>query len=230
MEETKTFKEHLKDLSKVALRNLMIFIGLLIINYFLAKNIILKVAEKYSIVAIKPMDSLSALITVDVSLSLIMLFPFALFSVANYVKPAYDIKKIKTIIFFSLVLFGSGIAFGYFIYFPTILNYFEGLSNFLGVTNMWEVNNLMSLLFMSITVFGIAFQVPLVTFILTKNKIIKTKKLMKFSKFFIIITFIVATIVTPTDPVSMFLLAIPIVSLYYLGVGVSYLIPEKDVL
>jgi len=79
-------------------------------------------------------------------------------------------------------------------------------------------------------VFGIAFQVPLVTFILTKNKIIKTKKLMKFSKFFIIITFIVATIVTPTDPVSMFLLAIPIVSLYYLGVGVSYLIPEKDVL
>ena len=69
---------------------------------------------------------------------------------------------------------------------------------------------------------GVCFQLPIIMYILTLIKIVDSKKLSKFRKYFIIFSFILGAIITPTfDPINQIIVALPIMLLYEVGILLS---------
>src|SRR5258708_26497576 len=75
---------------------------------------------------------------------------------------------------------------------------------------------------------GIVFETPVVVFFLARLGIVAPKFMMAQWKYAIVISFIVAALVTPTpDPVNQTILAVPMIALYFLGVFVAWLFAKK---
>jgi sec-independent protein translocase protein TatC len=72
--------------------------------------------------------------------------------------------------------------------------------------------------------FGLVFEIPVVAFFLTYVGIIDHTHLIKFGRYFVVVAFIVSAIITPPDPLSQLLLAIPLILLYGVGIGVAWLV------
>jgi sec-independent protein translocase protein TatC len=71
--------------------------------------------------------------------------------------------------------------------------------------------------------FGAAAELPIVAFFLTVAGIITHRHLIKFFRYFIVVAFIISAVVTPPDPLSQVLLAVPLIGLYGLSIGVSWI-------
>jgi sec-independent protein translocase protein TatC len=72
--------------------------------------------------------------------------------------------------------------------------------------------------------FGVVFEVPVVVAFLAGTGIVTWRQLMKFSRWWIIVASVLAMVLTPADVYSMIMMLVPLVVLYYVGVGVAYLI------
>ena len=66
--------------------------------------------------------------------------------------------------------------------------------------------------------FGVAFQVPIVVVLLARMNIVSIQKLKEFRGYFIVLSFVIAAVLTPPDVVSQLALAIPMCLLYEAGI------------
>lgn len=75
--------------------------------------------------------------------------------------------------------------------------------------------------------FGAVFELPVVVFFLSVAGIVNHKHLIKFYRYFIVIAFGVAAVITPPDLLSQFMLAVPMVLLYTVSIGIAYIFGKK---
>jgi sec-independent protein translocase protein TatC len=123
------------------------------------------------------------------------------------------------------LFFLAGMLFAYLVMLPTALPF---LLDFMGfrteprpATYFPFVTNLMFWV-------GIAFQFPLVIFVLASLGLVEARMLLRQSRLAIVIMALVAAMITPTvDPINMFLVWGPLVGLYYLGVGLAFLAQRR---
>jgi sec-independent protein translocase protein TatC len=71
--------------------------------------------------------------------------------------------------------------------------------------------------------FGACAELPVLSFFLTVAGIITHRELIKFFRYFIVIAFVISAIVTPPDPLSQIMLAVPLIGLYGVSIGVSWI-------
>jgi sec-independent protein translocase protein TatC len=71
--------------------------------------------------------------------------------------------------------------------------------------------------------FGIAFELPVISFVLAKMGIIDHRFMIKYFRYAIIFIFIIAAVLTPPDAISQILLAMPLLLLYALGILLAFL-------
>lgn len=76
--------------------------------------------------------------------------------------------------------------------------------------------------------FGLAFQVPIVVILLVKAGLVSIDKLKSFRSYFIVLSFIIAAVITPPDVVSQLALAVPMCLLYEVGIWASVLFIKKS--
>ena len=74
--------------------------------------------------------------------------------------------------------------------------------------------------------FGIAFQLPLVMFFLNRIGLISVKAYLEKWRIAILIIFVLSMILTPADPISMLLMALPLSGLYFLGIAMAQWMPR----
>ena len=77
-------------------------------------------------------------------------------------------------------------------------------------------------------IFGLAFETPVVQMILVKMGVVTIDKMITFRPFFIVISFVIAAIVTPPDIISQLMLAIPLCLLFQLGIWLSVWFTKKN--
>ncbi|MGA1198777.1 MAG: twin-arginine translocase subunit TatC, partial [Candidatus Latescibacterota bacterium] len=75
--------------------------------------------------------------------------------------------------------------------------------------------------------FGLVFELPVLTFFLAKLGIATADRLRKGRRYAILIGFILAAILTPPDPISQVLMALPLVVLYEVSIWVAYMVNKK---
>ncbi len=155
---------------------------------------------------------------------IIAAFPYIFWELWRFVKPALSPKERKygvTSIFWVSLFFFTGAAFGYYLLAPFTFNFLASFT--LGKSGMIvyrpSVNDYVDSLTNLILGCGIAFELPVLCFVLAKMGIVTGTLLKKYFKFAFVIILVVAAIITPSpDWTSQFLVAIPLLFLYWISI------------
>ena len=173
-------------------------------------------------------------ITIAFVCGFIIAFPYIFWEFWRFVKPALSPKEIKSTrgsIFFVTFFFLLGISFGYFLLAPFTFSF---LSNYkLGMSGMLitrptlddYLDNLLDILIGS----GIAFQLPLISFVLTHIGLITPSFLRTYRKYAYVAILFVAAVITPSpDWMSQTIVALPLIVLYEISIRISVRV-EKNI-
>jgi len=162
-------------------------------------------------------------------IGIIISIPVILFQIWSFVAPGLHAKERKYIwplIFFAMLSFLIGGSFAYFIIVPYTLEFFLGLAP-VNVENNIAVDFYFGFLLRLIIVFGVVFELPVLSVILSKLGLITPSFLRKYRRHAIVLFFVGAAILTPPDPTTQVLLAIPLVLLYEITIFISYVFTKK---
>lgn len=142
--------------------------------------------------------------------------PVVLYQLWAFVAPGlYPNEKqaIRPIILLSTLLFYSGMAFAHWVVLPMALSFFANIapSNVMVMTDITHyLDFILSLYF----AFGLAFQVPMVTWLIVRLNIVSIASLQQHRPYIIIGAFVVGMLLTPPDVISQILLALPLLGLF----------------
>ena len=130
---------------------------------------------------------------------------------------------------FSAALFVGGAAFFLTVVSYPMLRFFMNFNQWLGVRPVIRLNELIKFMTNLMLVFGLAFQTPIVVFMLAKMGLVTTKTLAKYRRHVIVGSLILAASVTSPSPVDQIALALPMWLLYELGIVLAILFgSEKE--
>ena len=156
-------------------------------------------------------------------LSIVLSIPLILFHVWAFIAPglySHEKRLAFPIIVSSSILFYIGMAFAYFVVFPLMFAFFTKVAPE-GVTVMTDIGRYLDFVLKIFIAFGVAFEVPIITFVLVRLGMTSAEKLASKRPYVIVGAFVVGMLLTPPDVISQFLLAIPVWLLFELGLVLS---------
>ncbi len=119
---------------------------------------------------------------------------------------------------FSLVLFLVGVAMSLFVFKP-MLAFFLSFNRSLGIEPEPRISEWLSFVMILPLGFGLAFQLPLVMLFLERIRVCTVQSYLRQWRIAVLVIWVIAALVTPADPYSIFLLAVPMMGLFFLGIG-----------
>ncbi len=151
------------------------------------------------------------------SAGLVLAFPYIIWEIWRFVTPAlyeHEKKPFRTAFLLASFLFYVGVAVGYFMVLPLCVQFFMNYSVSSDIMNSISLRSYMSTFTSTVLLVGIAFEFPTVIMVLNKLGIITRNILKKGRKYAVMIILILSAILTPADPVSMIVVAMPLYLLY----------------
>ena len=164
---------------------------------------------------------------VSVLMAIVVAFPYIIYEIWKFVAPAlYDNEKkaVRKAFGMSSFLFYLGVAVGYFIVLPVCLMFFMNYTVSDTVQNTISLGSYISLFTSMVFLIGLLFEFPTVVLVLSHLGLLTRKQLRGFRKSAFVVILILAALITPSDPFSMFVLSIPLYGLYEF----SILVCKKD--
>jgi sec-independent protein translocase protein TatC len=183
-----------------------------------------------------PVDPIVVYLKQSMVVGLLLASPWVFYQAWSFIAPGLYAREKKIAIPFvlaSTVCFTIGALFGWFVIFPPT---FETLMEFSGTLPGGNVTieatimmgEYVSFISQMLLVFGVTFEVPVVIVFLSLIGMVNTKQLLKFGRWWFVVASVLAAILTPTqDALSMLLLLVPLVGLYYGSLIVVYMIDQK---
>lgn len=127
----------------------------------------------------------------------------------------------------SILLFFAGVSLAFFFVMEPVLNFLFAFNQSMGITPQLRINYWLSFVMYLPVGFGIAFQLPLVMLLLNRLGIFEVKAYLSKWRVAIMIIFVASMLLTPADPMSMIMLAVPLTILYFLGIGLCKWMPRN---
>lgn len=156
---------------------------------------------------------------------LILAFPFILWELWKFVRPALKDKEmgpVKIFIVIASFLFLIGISFGYFIMFPMSYNFLINYQMSSKIITNQTLDNYTSFIYTLTLVSGIIFEMPVLVYFLTRMTLLTPQFMRKYRKHAVVIILIASAIITPSpDVTSQMVVAVPMYFLYELSVFIS---------
>lgn len=149
--------------------------------------------------------------------------PVLLYQAWAFVAPGlykHEKRLAMPLIVSSVFLFYAGMAFAYFVVFPTVFKLFVDILP-PGVQMMTDIKAYLDFVFSMFFAFGVAFEVPVAVVILSSAGVVNPETLAEKRPYVIVGVFIIAAVLTPPDVASQFLLAIPMLILFEIGLFVA---------
>ncbi|RDU72093.1 twin-arginine translocase subunit TatC [Helicobacter brantae] len=224
-------KPHIQDLRK----RLVISFGVLIVVFFICFSfwetifewIKLPLSEAFGeggvkgeLVQLSPAEGVFTAMKVSFFASLALSMPVIFWQIWLFVAPGlYKHEKMIVLpfVFFASIMFAIGAGFAYFVVFPFVIKYILAFGN-QQFSSSISVENYVTFFTRLILGFGIAFELPVLSYFLGKIGLITDATLKGFFKYAIVIIFIIAAVITPPDVLSQFFMAIPLIGLYGLSI------------
>ncbi len=156
-------------------------------------------------------------------LSVLITIPYTLHQVWGFVAPGlYKHEKSMAVplLVSSVLLFYCGVAFAYFVIFPILFGFFLGIAPE-GVAVMTDIGQYLDFIIAIFFAFGLAFEVPVATFLLIAAGATTPDKLAEKRPYIIIGAFVFGMLLTPPDVISQSLLAVPMWLLFEVGLIMS---------
>lgn len=173
----------------------------------------------------------SAHIWTSIAFGFIMAFPYIIWEVWKFIKPAlYDNEKkhARSFIVITSFLFFLGILFGYYVITPLSINFLGSYRVADEVRNNFDLSSYTGLLKASCLSAGFIFELPIIIYFLTKMGLVTPEFLKEYRKYALVLVLILAAIITPPDIISQVIVAIPMVILYEVSIKISKFIIRKQ--
>ncbi|WP_288454753.1 twin-arginine translocase subunit TatC [uncultured Acinetobacter sp.] len=225
--EKMSFTEHLVILRQhlfktVALLLILFFCLLPFANHtyqILSEPLRAQLPANSSMIATDVTATFMAPFKLNFYIAIMLAMPFIIYQIWSFIKPGlYEKEKLLTfpLLVGSIVLFYLGIAFAYFLVLPSILHFFISVSPET-VAPMTDINSYLTFCLKLFLVFGLTFEIPIITLLLIIIGVVSTQSLIEKRRFIIVGCFFIAMFVTPPDAISMIMLAIPMWLLFEIG-------------
>jgi sec-independent protein translocase protein TatC len=184
-----------------------------------------------SLVFSTPTEGFNLDLKLAVMAAIFLAAPFILGQIWLFISPGlykHERRYALPFIFFSSLLFIMGGLFGYFVAFPFALQFLISWEKDMGATVLINASEYFDLFIMVELGLAVIFEIPAVIFILSRIGLVSGPFLLRNTRYAILISAIVAAVITPTTDIpNMLMMAVPMVGLYLLGVAIAYLFGKK---
>ena len=163
-------------------------------------------------------------------IALFLSVPVILHQVWGFIAPGlykHEKRIAVPLLVSSIFLFYGGMAFAYFLVFPIIFHFFASVTPE-GVAMMTDINEYLDFVLTLFFAFGVAFEIPVATFLLIWVGIVDVATLRKSRPYVIVGCFVVGMVLTPPDIFSQTLLAVPMWLLFEAGILCGSMIKRRD--
>lgn len=161
--------------------------------------------------------------------AVLVAMPFVLYQLWAFVAPGLYRRERRfavPLLLSSIVLFYTGVAFAYRIVFPMAFRFFVASAP-RDIMVAPDINSYLEFALTTFFAFGIAFEIPVVVVLLTLTGLLPVKKLAAARGYVVIGIFVAAAILTPPDPLSQIMMAIPMWLLYEVGLLLARLLNRE---
>jgi sec-independent protein translocase protein TatC len=189
-----------------------------------------KASPSLELIATTPTEAIMLYMKMSFFVGIFIAAPFLLYQIWAFIAPglyAHEKGYAIPFVMFGTLFFLAGAAFGHYLLFPVTLKF---LGDFGGqdIKFMPRISEYYDFYSWFLLALGVVFQVPVIIFVLARVGIVTASFLLRQFKWAVLLSFIVAAVVTPTpDMVTQTLLALPMIGLYLLGVIVAAIFGKK---
>jgi sec-independent protein translocase protein TatC len=238
-DEAMTFFEHLGELRSRLLRSLLALVPAVAIGWFFKTEI-----KDFLVAPLQPAwdklelpghavlrfsgpaDAFMMYMKNSLVVGVLLASPWIFWQLWMFIAPGlYKKEKALAVPFIvaSTVCFAGGAVFGYKLVFPEAFTVLLGFSDETLVATLF-VKDYMPFFRRMLLAFGIVFEVPVIVTFLAGAGMVTWQQLLKFSRWWIVCAAFISMLLTPQDVYTMVMMLVPLVLLYFVGVGCAYLL------
>ncbi len=223
------FLDHLEELRWRIIKSLVgVVIGSVVVGFFIdwiMNNIIFAPAAQsnppLSIINLRPYGQFIIYMEVIFIGGAVLSVPNIIYQIWKFVEPALkenERKYVTGVVIFTSLCFLSGVVFSYFLMLPAALGFFANFGSTI-IENKISADEYMSFVISLVIASGLVFELPMLSFFLSKIGILKPSLMRKYRRHALVAILLIAGIVTPgPDITSQVMLGIPLVGLYELSI------------
>lgn len=238
-EYTLTFTEHLEELrrrlviclSAVGLGALASFIFAPQIYSFLMQPVLNALEEEYRrLIFTSAVEGFLVYLKVALYAGMFLAAPVILFQIWRFVAPGLYAKERRVVLPFVVsgtLMFLGGAAFCYYVVMPIGMPFLIGYAQAEFTEPMLSMKEQLALVKMLLLAFGIVFEMPLVITALALIGVVDHKMLARYRRHAILVMAIASAFLTPQDPFSMLLMAVPMYLFYEIGIFAAWIIGKR---
>lgn len=237
-EKELTLIDHLVELRDRILKSVLAIVVVFLALFYFANDIYTYVAsplmealpEGTSMIAIDPTSPFFAPFKLTFFVSFLIAAPYVLYQLWSFIAPGlYKNEKTVAIPLFvsSVLLFYAGIAFARYVLFRFVFAFFISVAPE-GIAVAPDINSVLSFTLTIFLAFGIAFEVPIAVFILIWVGLAEPDSLAEKRPYVIVGCFVVGMLLTPADPFTQSMLAIPMWLLFEVGIVAGRMIKKRQ--
>lgn len=233
------FIGHLMELRDRLLRSVIVIILIFLcafpfaneIYHILALPLVSNLPEGGSMIATGVISPFLTPLKLAFIMSIFAAFPFLIFQAWAFIAPGlykHEKKLAIPLIVSSAILFYVGIVFAYFVVLPNVFTFMMSMA-IDGVTHAPDITYYLDFTLKMFFAFGIAFEVPIATILLVLGGVTTPQSLSEKRPYIIVGAFIFGMLLTPPDPASQIMLAIPMWLLFEVGLLFSRALKKKEI-
>ena len=224
------FSEHIEELRQ---RIFLVFGVILLLTCFsfIEVKSLVKILElpisNVKFFQVAPGEYFISTIKIAFYTGLLFSSPFIIGQLILFLLPGLTNKETKIVLpllISSLILFGLGLAFSYYTLIPAALNFFLNYSEEV-LEPFWSFDQYFEFILVLFYSTGLAFQIPILQILIGLLNIVSPTQMLSAWRYVILVSTILGAILSPsTDPLTQLLLSFAILLLYFLGLGILFLI------
>lgn len=185
---------------------------------------------RYVYVYIAPQELLMVYFSIALTGGVVLAFPFISYHIYAFCSPGLKRREkvfILGTLFFGTACFCLGVLFAYYIDIPFMLRFLIQFSSGVSVSASISIREYVSFLLTVFVVFGVVFELPVVSVLLTLLDVLRVEWMVKGRKVMIVAIFFLSAIITPPDVLSQVMVALPVIGLYELSILLSRLCGQR---
>jgi sec-independent protein translocase protein TatC len=163
-------------------------------------------------------------------IGVVIAFPYVIWEIWRFIRPGLHLSERKysrgAVAAISF-LFLSGVLFGFYVMAPLMIYFLANYTISDMIVNEFDITSYVSTVVTMVFGSGLLFQLPVVIYFLSKMGIVTPAFLRKYRKHSVIVILVIAAIVTPPDPLSQTLIAIPLYMLFEISILISAWVEKK---
>ena len=160
---------------------------------------------------------------------LVLAIPVLTFQLWKFIAPGLYLnekKYVAPLIIFTYLSFLIGLIFAYTVMIPFSLEFFTSVG-MTGIDNNFSINYYFNFITWLMIGSGFIFELPVLVFILSVIGLLTPAFMSHYRRHSAVVILVLSAFITPPDPVSLVLMSIPLLGLYELSIGVSWLVNRK---